>query len=338
MSGFYTKLIFDYLDDKELIMFTIGFESESIGIQFIDYYNNLDKTTHKNKIFSINKKYPIKKYFEELVHKSQQPKPIKLIGKNEVNLFGQIISKITYIAINLDTINHKRINSESFIKSPIDDYFLVEDKFIGEADEFEPKLAKIEIVDYKFTDAELNSLSKKKYNFYEWGGGKLIEDDEYDNLMNISGKYDEKLFEEIEKKNVGEYIHAFISPIEYVLLSHKYKYKFELENTYRKKTPFDIANGMIDKLKEILYNNLFEFTSNSYVNEFVSQDVLKKIESELTQLENQGIIEKNKIYIGHTIRELSNIYNKYLYPVYSEYLFKLLDEEKEKEKLNNQLI
>jgi hypothetical protein len=104
MANYYTQVLFDYWDDDQILQFVIGFETQDIGLEFVNYFNKISK----NKNLYINKKYPLKKYYQELEHK-QQPRPKKFItnkhnGENQNELFGQLINKIIYLGFNVETI------------------------------------------------------------------------------------------------------------------------------------------------------------------------------------------------------------------------------------------
>jgi len=92
--NWYSRIIFDFIDDDNVVNFIIGYDTIQDGEEFVSYYNSIEIS----KSFVITPTNPVRKYYKEL--DSIQPKPLKSTTPLEFDL---IINKLNQI--NLDWIN-----------------------------------------------------------------------------------------------------------------------------------------------------------------------------------------------------------------------------------------
>jgi hypothetical protein len=297
---YYTNIYIDYSDDEFLLELKIGFETENIGKKFISHFYR----TNKYKFVNIHKKYPLVKYYGELIN--CQSKPNKSIGNNEFNL---VISKINEI---VDDINGKCVFEiyEKYDEFCSNEYILINQKNIFVPDEFEKFL-----INVKFIELNKENFFNIKFLFNLTGEfEKKISKDIYDRYLLNSLEYDN-----INEKNINfhQNILIYCSIIELSLL--KIKYKFKIINYYEQLNKYDYANEKIMKWTNILYSDPLNFASNKEIIQYFPKEVLDSLKIDLNKLIEQSIIKPNITYKVYS-HELSKIYIKYIYPRYLEYI------------------
>lgn len=341
MTLFYTRILYDFIDDDLLLHFIIGFNTEFIGTKFIEYFNNQIDTKYfkiKN-YFRINKNYSIKKYYP-ILKCQYQPSINKFIDEYSINVFDNIIEKIMFIA-NIATettssnfidyiesldIYKKKINY--FIDDEYDNldkknnldkkdnldkqnYLSIELNHIESVDESEPKLAKITINNKKINDYDIMFHDTIK-----------ISSEEYEQIKKKS-----LIYSQLENINLNtdlllSPIYIYVSTMELNMLANIYN--FEIINTYRKENAYDKASDLINGWRNIFYSSPFDFSSNQDIKTYFSQEDLDLIDNELNAMLKKNIIIKNTSYKQHD-EKFTRIYNDYIYKTYYTKLLEFIE-------------